>query len=258
MKTQESAQTPRPDQDVDTAVSESTTIATSGTEQQQQQIEEQRKIIHRLLARQLEYYFSTANLAKDTYVSTLRSLNDGYVPVSILANFGKVQALAPLESALGAIPVAVADFSDLLEVVQIDAESGKRVSAADRGGNKKKAGKTVMAVGPISGEPIPMEQISTSLGGTAGTSTPVATPTSAASMATPTAPPTDASTGNVQNTVIIREAPEGTSEEVVRTLFEFDGCPSVESVHLDLQNCWYVRNLLLNATCFRHSVVTSH
>ena len=45
------------------------------------------------LSRQLEYYFSTANLKVDTYLQTLRSLNDGCVPIPILANFSKVQMI---------------------------------------------------------------------------------------------------------------------------------------------------------------------
>jgi hypothetical protein len=46
-----------------------------------------------LLARQLEYYFSQQNLSKDTYLTTLCELNDGCVPLAILANFGKVRLL---------------------------------------------------------------------------------------------------------------------------------------------------------------------
>jgi La domain len=45
------------------------------------------------LARQLEYYFSPQNLFHDTYLQTLRNLNDGCVPISIVANFAKVQAI---------------------------------------------------------------------------------------------------------------------------------------------------------------------
>lgn len=45
------------------------------------------------LSQQLEYYFSTANLKVDTYLQTLRSLNDGCVPIPILANFSKVQMI---------------------------------------------------------------------------------------------------------------------------------------------------------------------
>ena len=86
---------------------------------------EQRILTHRLLARQLEYYFSTANLSKDTYLSTLRELNEGYVPLSIIANFGKVQALAPYESALTAVRTAANDHSDLLETVEL--KEGKKI-----------------------------------------------------------------------------------------------------------------------------------
>ena len=203
----------------------------SSSTQRQQEV----TIIHQLIARQLEYYFSTVNLAKDTYVSTLRSLNDGYVPVSIIANFGKVQALAPFDSALEAVQIAATEYSELLEVVHIDTDSGKKVEATS---TKKK---TVLAVGPVSGEAIPMEQISTTLGGTAGLLPPAsATTTFADNPSSPASGKvsTTNSTSSVQNTVIIREAPEGTEEETIRSLFQFQDCPSIESVHLDLQNCW--------------------
>jgi hypothetical protein len=49
--------------------------------------------VYILLARQLEYYFSPQNLLNDTYLQTLRELNDGCVPVSILANFSKVKLI---------------------------------------------------------------------------------------------------------------------------------------------------------------------
>jgi La domain len=52
------------------------------------------EVVYRALARQLEYYFSSQNLAVDTYLQTLRELNDGCVPISIIANFSKVKSIA--------------------------------------------------------------------------------------------------------------------------------------------------------------------
>ena len=49
--------------------------------------------VYKALARQIEYYFSSQNLMADTYLQTLRELNDGCVPVSIIANFSKVKTI---------------------------------------------------------------------------------------------------------------------------------------------------------------------
>jgi hypothetical protein len=173
------------------------------------------EIVLQRLARQVEYYFSTLNLSKDTYVCTLRSLNDGYVPISIIANFGKVKALVPYD-AINAVGKAAADCSHLLEVVQINPQTGKRV-ASDENNDADSPLNTIEAVGPISGEPIPESQIPL-----AAASPPVVRPVVAA----------------VQNTIIIRDVPEGTEESQVRELFTFEKFPSVQSLHLDVANCW--------------------
>ncbi|KAG7368565.1 La domain containing protein [Nitzschia inconspicua] len=194
---------------------------------------QQEQRVFQLLAKQLEYYFSTVNLEKDTYLSTLRSLNDGYVPVSIIANFGKVQSLVPLESAFEAVQTAATNFSNLLEVVMVSSDTGKRVL------NDDKSLKAVVAVGPVTGEPIPMDHLLSgptvggphrSFQGQTSNSKDLATSFSAS--------PSISST--VQNTIILRETPDGVSEESIRELFAFEGCPAIESLHLDLQSCWFV------------------
>lgn len=54
-------------------------------------------MVYQALAKQMEYYFSYQNLMVDTYLQTLRELNDGCVPISILANFSKIKTIvAPL------------------------------------------------------------------------------------------------------------------------------------------------------------------
>ena len=167
------------------------------------------------LARQVEYYFSSANLSKDTYVATLRTLNDGYVPVSIIANFGKVKSLVPYD-AMNAVRMAATEFSELLEVVEIDTQTGKRVKGGDDSHNSSDV-PIIAAVGPVSGEPIPISVI----------------------PAAPVTPPAVKSiTAPIQNTVIIREVPEGTEESHIRQLFTFESCPAIESLHLDVANCW--------------------
>lgn len=181
---------------------------------------ETNKAVLERLARQVEYYFSTANLEKDTYVATLRSLNDGYVPLSIIANFGKVKALVPTD-AVNAVRRAAIDCSELLEVVHIDTETGKRVDDETVATSPEVL--TVEAVGPKSGEPIPMSSITS------------AAPTSPAAIKTVSS----SSNSQVQNTLIIREVPEGVEETHIRELFTFEKCPPIQSMHLDVANCWY-------------------
>lgn len=158
------------------------------------------------LARQLEYYFSQANLEKDTYVETLRKLNDSYVPVSILQRFQKVQAFAPIET-VDAILKAATEFSSLLEVVSIDTKTGKRVE-------EDGTGNTLLAVGTISREPLDNSGLQ------------AVVPT------TPTSP--------IQNTIIIREVDPSVTEAEVRTLFDEEHCPPIQSLYLDVFNCWFV------------------
>jgi hypothetical protein len=167
------------------------------------------------LARQVEYYFSDVNLEKDAYVSTLRSLNDGYVPLSIISNFGKVRMLVPHDS-VNAIRRAATDYSELLEVVRVNSQTGKRIHDGEVPASLDTP--IVEAVGPKSREPIPMSSIQ-------------AHPVSSCSPRSNTGAP-------VQNTVIIRDVPEGTADSHVRDLFTFEKCPPIQSLHLDVANCW--------------------
>ena len=169
------------------------------------------------LGKQVEYYFSTTNLAKDTYLSTLRSLNDGYVPISIIANFGKVRSIAPYDG-FGAVRTAAVDFSDLLEVVLINIKTGKRATADEL---KDSSLKTVEAVGPVSGQPIhPNNRPASS------------------SAPQPPAVPVNSTPSPVQSTIVLREVPRGIDETHLRQLFTFDKCPAIQSIHQDVANCW--------------------
>ena len=160
------------------------------------------------LARQLEYYFSKANLEKDTYVETLRQLNDGYVPVSILQRFSKVQAFTPVDT-VEAILKAAAEFSSLLEVVSIDTKTGKKLPE-DADGSFH----SILAVGPTTGKPLDLAGLTSIV------------------PRTPKSP--------VQNTIIIREVDSRVTEEEVRALFDDEHCPPIQSLYPDVFNCWYV------------------
>jgi len=225
----------------------------------------QRILTHQLLAGQLEYYFSVTNLSRDTYLSTLRELNDGYVPLSIIANFGKVQAFAPYESAWDAVCAAATDYSDLLEMVELD-EQGKKVSvitsesSSNNSNDRNTDNKTFLAVGTISGKAIPMSQIQSQQtqrrrsSNDDTTSIPNQPPSTTATISHPSTSPTIVRTpssesaatassinnNNVQNTIILREVSNDVEEKVVRSLFDFDNFPSIQKIHLDLHNCWFV------------------
>mmetsp|Transcript_3930 Transcript_3930/g.8449 ORF Transcript_3930/g.8449 Transcript_3930/m.8449 type:complete len:608 (-) Transcript_3930:859-2682(-) len=259
-----SVPTPVPAEDVasDTDAMQQEMIAVETTEEEPETPEEreQRIVTLKLLARQLEYYFSEANLSRDTYLSTLRGLNDSYVPVSIIANFGKVQVLAPYESALEAVILAATDHSDLLEVVELDEEGN---TVVDKTEEEKKdelctgGGPTaiILAVGSISTKPIPMSQIQPmavpipmDIDATTNAQSAEAVKSQSASVAS-----TGSSNGNVvqstttnnvvvQNTIILREVAEDVEEQTLRDLFDFEGysCPSIESIREDLHNCWFV------------------
>jgi hypothetical protein len=213
---------------------------------------DQRILTHQLLARQVEYYFSVANLSRDTYLSTLRDLNDGYVPLSIIANFGKVQSLAPYGSAWDAVYAAASDHSDLLEMVELD-EKGKKIATScdddnDNSSSSSNKDTIILAVGTVSGEAIPMSQIQSlrSSNDTSTDKTPSSSVTTHPSSPTSTIPVRNLSSGsattnttkNIQNTIIIREVSEDVEEKVVRSLFDFEECPSIQTIHLDLHNCW--------------------
>jgi La domain len=80
-------------QDCETNVATPITTTTTATQPTDLEMaQQQESLLLYTLARQLEYYFSPQNLATDLYLRTLRDLNNGCVPVTILANFGKVRA----------------------------------------------------------------------------------------------------------------------------------------------------------------------
>jgi len=174
----------------------------------------------RKLSRQLEYYFSTENLSKDTYVRTLRELNDGYVPATILANFGKVRSLLQQRHDIKAVVKAASDFSSHLEVVHVDKESSEKVLEVE-------GRQTILAIGPKDSKPIDMPQSirkQQQQQPTSATVNPSSTPSS----------------DSLQNTVILREVPHDVTEDDIRKLFDFEKCPPIQFVREDVASCWFV------------------
>ena len=171
------------------------------------------------LARQLEYYFSQSNLEKDTYVETLRQLNDGFVPVSILQRFSKVQTLVPFET-VEAIVKATVEHSSLLEVAFINTKTGKRV--------EEESANTILAIGSCTGKPLENNSLQSV----------------AATISSPNTPGTP-----IQNTIIIREVDSQIGEAEVRALFDDEQCPPIVNLYLDVYNCWYVLGFLFCCCC---------
>lgn len=157
------------------------------------------------LARQLEFYFSPANLARDTYLQTVRSGHDGYVPASILANFAKVTSLCPIdEDRVQAVAKAVSNFSTSLEVVSLSHKTLKKLTDT----TADDAAQGLVAVGLVNN---------------------IMTPPASPARKIP-----------VQNVIILREVNKDVTEDDVRSLFQFDSCPPLESVRQDVANCWFV------------------
>jgi hypothetical protein len=171
------------------------------------------------LAKQLEYYFSQQNLVNDPYLQTLRDLNDGCAPVSILANFTKVKLLLPMaddDVRIHAILQASTQYSELLRVLSIDTSTGHVATDLT-----PSSAKTILAVGPVGQEPLSLSAPSSMMA--------ARTSTEAASS-----PP-------LPSTVILRDVLPDVTEEQVRELFEqLQECPTVTSIHMDVGNCWYV------------------
>lgn len=170
-----------------------------------------------VLAKQLEYYFSDQNLRRDTYLSTLRELNDGCVPATILGNFSKVQALVGSDVAYYAVLRAARDYSAELVVAHVDKDSGKQVPEEEE--EVTSQNNTLLCVGTKTRQPI------SSLKATTKEFLPAVAVT----------PPLTAA---LQTTIILRDVPTAATEATVRQCFDFDACPSIVSVHEDVAHCW--------------------
>lgn len=212
--------------------------ATTGEGREQERNQQQREQQQlQILARQIEYYLSTENLATDTYLQTLRQLNDGCVPVSILANFAKVTAIltppAPPgttqnkgkpaaaavvllqeeEARIHAVLQAVNEYTDRLKIHSIDTATGKITTD-----ETPSSALTILVVG------VPQPLSSTT------TTTSLTRVSSSASMPLPET-----------STIILRDVDPVVTEKEVRGLLEgLQHCAPVVRVVADVGNCWYV------------------
>jgi len=170
------------------------------------------------LARQLEYYLSSQNLAKDTYVETLRSLNDKCVPVSILANFSKVRQILMAVGVIDeharrhAVWQACNHYSSKLRTVSINTKTGKQIVGDDDQSQDNVTESTIMGVGTMDNEPITILE---------------------APMPMPSL--------EFANTIVLRDVAPQVSQEDIHALFKFEGCPPVISIVPDVAQCWFVQ-----------------
>lgn len=207
------------------SIGAATSTATTKAELSEKEIAQQKEIQQlQALARQIEYYFSQQNLANDTYLQTLRSLNDGCVPVSILANFAKVKAiltpskagssskkvpaavlLQEEEARIHAVLQSVNEYTDLLKIHSIDTATGK--IATDE---TPSSALTILAVGAAVQEPL------------------VHAGSSSSSLMQPTE----------TSTIILRDVDPVVKEEELRGLLDGLECPPITRVVSDVANCW--------------------
>uniref|UniRef100_A0A7S1ZCL6 HTH La-type RNA-binding domain-containing protein n=1 Tax=Ditylum brightwellii TaxID=49249 RepID=A0A7S1ZCL6_9STRA len=209
----------------------------------------------RLLATQLEYYFSDHNLSRDTYLRTIMSLNSGYVPSTVLATFAKVNLLLNRydtnHQALdryGDVPGLVGEAarrSTLLDVAIINSE-GKVVDNEKNGGSETVSGGVrLVAVGIKQGVKIP---VAAAVEGGSMSSIPGSSPPKITYSGVPSTSEgslsyvSESTQQNVErSTIILRDMPEGTVEDDVRSIFSsLEKAPELHSIHVDVGNCWFV------------------
>jgi La domain len=215
----------QPDVQTSDATASSTLSSTSDDAGQEEPTldDQHQPLVLNHLARQLEYYFSPHNLYKDTYLQTLMELNDGCVPVTILVNFTKVRTILPMDNddaRMHAVLQAATEYSDLLQVLSIDTSNGK--IATDE---TPSSATTILAIGIAHKQPL--------------TSVETASDHADRTIVSVVDPPHNPSPEGA-NTIILRDVRPEVTEEEVRALFCYENCPPIDTIRLDVANCWYV------------------
>jgi La domain len=182
--------------------------------------------VYDALARQLEYYFSPQNLQSDTYLQTLRELNDGCVPVSILANFTKVKAI--LASLVG---------YETVESMQKRSNPKQRFIEEE----KQRIHAILHVVNTCYTYNLQIFSIDTQTGKIAPGSSDASSSSSnlilAVGFLSPSPPAGEPEDGG--NMLVLRYVPEVVTEDEIRSLFDaISGCPTILSVAPDVASCW--------------------
>uniref|UniRef100_A0A7S3V6V1 HTH La-type RNA-binding domain-containing protein n=1 Tax=Chaetoceros debilis TaxID=122233 RepID=A0A7S3V6V1_9STRA len=178
------------------------------------------------LSKQLQYYFSPQNLAKDTYLNTIMQLNSGFVPISILVNFGNINRIVGrFATGLGMDDTVDIDVSNLLRKSALFAGSGLQIVLLNQEGhvlathgddNFDELKETVTFEG--------IGSCSTANGSNNGDEA-----------------DSDASAADKASTVILRDVPESATEDDIRSIFQSDDfSPNLTSVEKEVGQCWFV------------------
>lgn len=241
---------------------------------------EQNDELHAALTKQLQYYFSPQNLAKDTYLNTIMELNSGYVPVSILVHFANVNRIIgsfASESAssmnsesMNRTDIHIADVhvANLLRQSALTSPSTLKIVLLNQDGNivasygdehfdrlkEEKRGVTFEAFGrcTTSGENGSDSEENHSGDGDDGN-----TATSAGGGDDDKKASNSSSSSS--STVILRDVPESATEDDIRGIFEKSASnksitsPTFTSIQKEVGKCWFVT---IDASTSQHDLVS--
>jgi hypothetical protein len=197
--------------------------------------EKQRAILLQKLGKQLIYYFSSQNLATDTYLTTIMKINKGYVPLTIVSNFAKVMRMITShtnyvqlgeDDICGLIREAVLQQSDLLNLVLLNQEGHVISKYGDENYDPTAQNLTLEAVGPNGS--IGEQHVRTSRSDSV---------VQESSRATPEP------TTELKNIVILREVPEDATDDDILNIFKnaddsSTPSPIVSRLQREHGNCW--------------------
>ena len=201
--------------------------------------ETQRAVLLEKLGKQLIFYFSSQNLATDTYLNTIMKLNSGHVPLTIVSNFAQIRRIVNAHVSFGEFEENdICDLiregallqSELLNLVLLDQEGQVISNYGDAYYDPKAQKLTLEAIGPNGN--IGEQHIKTSRSDSI---------LQESSRVTP--PPSVES----KNIVILRDVPEDATEDDILSIFKnsddssaSSASPVISSLQREHGNCWYV------------------
>lgn len=225
----------------------------------QEQIQNLDEQLREALKAQLEYYFSTANLVRDTFLCSVMTTNNSsdideesgqkFAPVSVLERFGNIQRIIHhyesqrhhISHSANATDDAIDDgsyykiipnllrdsalLSSSLKVIVLDNDDTKIDDAADSSNSNNESVTSStdvltvnvfrLGIGPIQSiwdETEKMKSLESS----------------------------KEEKKAEKNIIIIRDMPSTATDEEIKDIFQWEGCPAVKSVHSDVGNSWFV------------------
>jgi hypothetical protein len=176
------------------------------------------------LSNQLVYYFSPANLLKDTFLTGAMNFNSGCVPIEILANFSNIQRMIATFYSNYPHVYEQEDFQNLLCHAACGTDNARqylRVIVVDQFGR---------FVAKFGEEYISSGELTYSLAiGPSLTTPPLESP-----------PPSSNETAVKSNIVILRDVSDQATEDDIRAVFTHPSSTVIKSIQKDVEHCWYV------------------